>query len=1104
MIHKKLLTKLIGIVLLALITGFIVLPTEAQKKILPSLANSKYLKDQNIHLGLDLQGGTRLEYKVDLRKVPEADQKAIIDGVTEVINFRVNKMGVSEPNIYTSKIGDEHHIIVELAGLKKEAGETDEDVIKKAKDQVGKTIQLEFKEQKTEIDPEEKDKIKKHAEEIFNKIKSAPDQFAFIGKEEEQANLGKVLYLELENGYYKDDSNQGYKTPETLFNLNVNEVLPELVEITKQDNEFVLDETTGSVANQEGYAIYKVIEKNEVDRKITEPKKLFVSHILISYQSAERAIEGITRTEEEAKKRIQEIQEKLKNDGDFAALAKEYSDDASNKDKGGVLDEPVTKKEDLDDPYVDEFTNGALTLDKEGQISDIIKTSFGYHLAKADKITPKVDETKKDTKLKFARILFSTNPDPWKETALTGQFFKHADVQFDEMFNPIVNISFNEEGAKLFEEITKRNLKKPVAIFVGGRLISAPTVQAEIKGGNAIIQGSFDVEEAQALARDLNTGAIPAPIILSGQMNIGATLGEDALQKSLSAGMWGIIILALFLIIYYRASGILAVLALAIYALLFIFFIKIALPYGLAMVISLIIFSIITAIIVKSHDSGWEKLISFMLACFILFFVSFLLSNPIVLTLAGIAGIILSIGMAVDANILIFERIKEELAEKKPIEAAIELGFSRAWSSIRDSNFSTLLTCAILLYFGSSVIKGFAFNLATGILVSMFTAIAITKTFLKTAIAAKFLQKQALFIGGKTHKKEKEIAFIPNRRKWFAFSSILIVISLLAAPILGLNLGMDFTGGTLMEIQFAKQTTPEEIKNILKETEDELNKNLAETNKISLLSKAYAQVEENKNSTDIKESTPTEDKKMETVITKIDFGTPSVTSSANNTFTIRIKDIDEATHEKILAALDTKIGVMEEKKFTTIGPVVGSTLKQKALTALGIAIVMMVLYIAFAFRKVPKRINPWRFGASAIFALVHDVIIIFGLFVILGKFFDVEMDILFITAILTIIGYSVNDTIVVFDRIRENLKHQSHNDTFEKIANKALNQTLGRSINSSLSTLFTIVALFLFGAISIKYFVLALIFGITIGTYSSIFIAGPILVEWNKLREKNK
>ncbi|OGJ46608.1 hypothetical protein A2229_05165, partial [Candidatus Peregrinibacteria bacterium RIFOXYA2_FULL_33_7] len=828
MIHKKLLTKLIGIVLLALITGFIVLPTEAQKKILPSLANSKYLKDQNIHLGLDLQGGTRLEYKVDLRKVPEADQKAIIDGVTEVINFRVNKMGVSEPNIYTSKIGDEHHIIVELAGLKKEAGETDEDVIKKAKDQVGKTIQLEFKEQKTEIDPEEKDKIKKHAEEIFNKIKSAPDQFAFIGKEEEQANLGKVLYLELENGYYKDDSNQGYKTPETLFNLNVNEVLPELVEITKQDNEFVLDETTGSVANQEGYAIYKVIEKNEVDRKITEPKKLFVSHILISYQSAERAIEGITRTEEEAKKRIQEIQEKLKNDGDFAALAKEYSDDASNKDKGGVLDEPVTKKEDLDDPYVDEFTNGALTLDKEGQISDIIKTSFGYHLAKADKITPKVDETKKDTKLKFARILFSTNPDPWKETALTGQFFKHADVQFDEMFNPIVNISFNEEGAKLFEEITKRNLKKPVAIFVGGRLISAPTVQAEIKGGNAIIQGSFDVEEAQALARDLNTGAIPAPIILSGQMNIGATLGEDALQKSLSAGMWGIIILALFLIIYYRASGILAVLALAIYALLFIFFIKIALPYGLAMVISLIIFSIITAIIVKSHDSGWEKLISFMLACFILFFVSFLLSNPIVLTLAGIAGIILSIGMAVDANILIFERIKEELAEKKPIEAAIELGFSRAWSSIRDSNFSTLLTCAILLYFGSSVIKGFAFNLATGILVSMFTAIAITKTFLKTAIAAKFLQKQALFIGGKTHKKEKEIAFIPNRRKWFAFSSILIVISLLAAPILGLNLGMDFTGGTLMEIQFAKQTTPEEIKNILKETEDELNKNLAE------------------------------------------------------------------------------------------------------------------------------------------------------------------------------------------------------------------------------------------------------------------------------------
>ncbi|MEK7143122.1 MAG: protein translocase subunit SecD [Patescibacteria group bacterium] len=281
--------------------------------------------------------------------------------------------------------------------------------------------------------------------------------------------------------------------------------------------------------------------------------------------------------------------------------------------------------------------------------------------------------------------------DAWQETDLTGANLHKAEVQFDQNTGePQVSLQFDSDGAKLFADITKRNLQKPVAIQLDEDIISAPTVQSEIENGEAIITGKFTIEEAKKLAIELNSGALKVPITLIEQRDIGPTLGSESVKKSLTAGLIGLILVAVFMIIYYKIPGFLAVLALLFYTLI-------------------------------------------LLALFKLI--------PITLTLAGIAGFILSIGMAVDANILIFERTKEELAGGKSISAALEDGFKRAWPSIRDSNFSSLITCLILYYGTSGLVRGFAVTLAIGILISMFTAITVSRTFLRLAIGT-FLEKR--------------------------------------------------------------------------------------------------------------------------------------------------------------------------------------------------------------------------------------------------------------------------------------------------------------------------------------------------------------------------
>ncbi|MBN1494561.1 protein translocase subunit SecF [Candidatus Peregrinibacteria bacterium] len=1055
------LLKVIIILVVAAILGFLDLPPNIKAPYLSWAPD--FIKNQQTHLGLDLQGGSELDYKIDLRKVPEADRKNIVEGVKEVINRRVNSLGVSEPNIFISEVADESHIVVDLAGVD----------IEEAKEIIGKTIQLEFKEQKeATIDPNEKSAIENEANEILRAVKAGED-FVMKGKEEELSNPGRVTFFESE-WKYKDEINNDIA--DKLFSLKKGEVYQGTVD---SGGEYTVS-SDGRLVEMTSINLLKLLDSQDAERTITTQRKVGISHILISYQGAERADESVIRTKDEARKRAEEILTKLKGGEKFEDAANEFTDDPSGKNQGGVLNDPAG-----DGLYTQAFESAALALTQSDQLSEIVETEFGFHILKAGTITPSTERKEIQKQIKYAKISYSTIPNPWKDTPLSGQHFKHAFVDTDDYFQPFVSIEFNDEGARLFAEITERNIGKPVAIFVGGDMISAPTVQVKIPDGKARITGNFTLQEANALARDLNTGAIPAPIILAGQYTIGATLGQEALNSSLWAGLIGIFLVAVFMIVYYRLPGLIAVIALSIYSAILLFLIQSTLHTVLAAFIAVGMFIYLMLKVLNSKDNGWEKLLTSTLAVFALFFIVYLLANPIVLTLAGIAGVILSIGMAVDANILIFERIKEEMRTGQPLSAALEIGFDKAWNSIRDSNFSSLITCAILFFFGSSIIQGFAFNLAAGILVSMFTAITITKSFIKLFVGTKLASNEFLF-NSKPKKAHKTLKIIENTKIWVTLSGTMLGICVIALFAWGLPAGLDFTGGTLMQIKFENEVKPEEIKLGL----EEIGKEISSLPAPAPAEEPIATVE-----------TPSIDPVIESGSEILDLSTANIIASSEG-YIIKTKYMTNEQHDTIISKLQEKFGELEEIKFTTVGPVVGDAMKSKATLAIIVALIAIVLYIAFAFRKIPRNLSPWRFGICAIIALAHDVLLIIGIYAIFGFIFKVEVDALFITALLTILGFSVHDTIVVFDRIRDNLKHINRETSFKDVVNIALTQTMARSINTSFSTLLTLMALLLLGSSTLFWFVLALVLGVIIGTYSSVFVASTVLVWWDKRTKK--
>jgi len=770
--------KLLLILIIAGVLGIAGMPADQKAFVRDVPVVGAYLADSKVNLGLDLQGGTHLDYRVVTAGVRESDVDAIVAGVQEVLERRVNGLGVSEPHIFESTVADERHIIVELAGIKD---------VEEAKAIVGKTIQLEFKEQKTEQDPAEAEKITTKARSFLAAALTEPDSFdTLFGDYESKPRI--TIETNTDWVWAKDLPGEFAQ----LAAGSAGTVHPQLIAPGAGDY-FIT--TQGQVALREGSYVAKLLEKEtSVERLTEEAEQRKASHILISFAGAERADEAVTRTEEEAQTLANEVLAKVA-DGDFAALAAEYSDGPS-ADKGGDLG--FFARGQMTPAFEDAVFNAA----EIGAINRVIRTSFGYHIIQLNEIQAATSETTIEDRVKLAKAFFSTAPDGWQSTALTGQHFRQANAAFDQTTGkPLVEISFTEvavadnavnwwelvwylvalaagitcasyllgllfaegkqktmkkdivivifsalvlagalygisqtgqsaaekdaarselaaaneqttisetdqTGVDLFAELTKRNIGKPMAIFLDGEPIIdgdpyapgrqdyAPTVQTEITNGRAVITGLSSIKEANQLAQNLNTGAIPAPIKLVGQYTIGATLGEAALTTSLAAGVLGLIIVMVFMILYYRLPGIIASIALVIYGIVLMFLVQ---------------------------------------------------SFGVVLTLAGVAGVILSIGMAVDANILIFERLKEELRLGKPLNVAVEDGFARAWTSIRDSNVSSLITTVILYYFGSSIIQGFALMLAIGIIVSMFTAITVTRAFLRVMSGRRMARNPWLF-----------------------------------------------------------------------------------------------------------------------------------------------------------------------------------------------------------------------------------------------------------------------------------------------------------------------------------------------------------------------
>lgn len=506
-------------------------------------------------LGLDLLGGAHLIYNADVSQIDAADRAGSLAGVREVIERRINSLGVSEPVVQTNQVGDNWRIIVELAGVYD---------INQAIKIIGETPLLEFKEEN-----------------------------------------------------------------------------PNAAKLTSEQQQ----------------------QLDEANKIIKEKADLVLKQVLAG--------------------------------GDFAALAKQNSEDLGSKDNGGLY--AGIKK----GVFIPEYEDVIFNKLKVGEIyPELVESQFGYHIIKKEAEKGTGDDREIDTrhilfKSKTPQDLGIVTEPEWLATKLTGKNLKKARVETDPNSGvPEVSLEFDSEGAKLFGEITQKNVGKLVAIFLDGQPISVPRVNEPILTGKAVITGNFSLKDSKLLTQRLNAGALPVPITLISQTTVGASLGNESVARSLQAGIWGLLIVALFMILYYRLPGALSVIALLIYT-----------------AIALALFKLV----------------------------------PVTLTLAGIAGFILSIGMAVDANILIFERLKEELRAGRDISLAVTEGFRRAWSSIRDSNISSLITCAILFWFGSSIIKGFALTLALGILVSMFSAITITRQFLKLIVKWRMSEARWLY-----------------------------------------------------------------------------------------------------------------------------------------------------------------------------------------------------------------------------------------------------------------------------------------------------------------------------------------------------------------------
>lgn len=585
-----------------------------------------------------------------------------------------------------------------------------------------------------------------------------------------------------------------------------------------------------------------------------------------------------------------------------------------------------------------------------------------------------------------------------------------------------VSMSMNAEGAKAWQRITKENIGKSVAIVLDGFVYSFPTVQNEIAGGNSQITGNFTVEEAKDLANTLKSGKMPAPARIIQEDVVGPSLGKEAIQSGLWSFALGFVLILLYMIFYYGLiPGLIA---------------------------------------------------DFALLCNVFLLVGILSSFSAVLTLPGIAGIVLTMGTAVDGNVLIYERIREELRAGKNMRKAIEDGFKGAISAIVDANVTSLLTGIILAVFGTGPIKGFAVTYIIGIISSFLTAVFITRLLLED-YSKREDAKELPFTSAITKKWFQNMHFdFVGARKWaYPLAGCLVLFAALGLEphVFGkLNLGIDFSGGRNYVVRFDQPISTQEVEKSLTEVLTAKNpegENL--TVRVITFGESNDQVRISTNFR-IHDNSETLDDEIEQLIyegTKQFFSTPITFAEFQST------------------QVNENVGIMQSQK---VGPAIADDITTSAVWAVLAALAVIFLYILVRFRN-------FAYSVGAVVALFHDTVIILGLYAILWKImpFSMEIDQAFIAAILTVIGYSINDTVVIFDRVREFNGLYPKRER-ERNINEALNTTLSRTFSTSLSTFIVLLAIFLFGGESIRGFVFALLMGVVFGTFSSLFVASPI------------
>ncbi|OGF24611.1 hypothetical protein A3H09_00735 [Candidatus Falkowbacteria bacterium RIFCSPLOWO2_12_FULL_45_13] len=670
------------------------------------------VKEIPFRLGLDLLGGTQLTYQADVSAIASAEKSNAVEGVRDVIERRVNTFGVSEPNVRINRTtSGDYRIIVELAGIKD---------INQAIKLIGETPLLEFKEENKEIrkiTPEETKQLNDYnktaearATEVLGKVISGGDFNALAGAYSEDA---KTKSSGGDLGWLKESDQ------------------PEIYNLAKN---IAVGKTSADLAKiSGGYEIIKVEGKRVKTDPFTktEEKEVRASHLLICFTGNSGCESGFTKAE--VLEKINRLKEQA-TPANFKDLVKQNSTEPNARETGGDLGWFGLGQ--MVKPFED-----AVYKQTAGTISEPVETDFGFHL-----IYKQAERPVEEFNLRHIFIKTLTEEDiigrqsEWKNTELTGRNLKTAAVEFNPNDgSPEVSLVFDDEGAKMFEAITERNVNKPVAIYLDGYPISVPTVNEKITGGKAVITGKFNITEAKLLVQRLNAGALPVPINIINQQTVGPSLGQKSVSDSTKAGLIGFVIIALFMIAFYRLPGLMAVLALTVYSLLVFALFKIG--FSMAALVLVGIFLIIGITV-----NGWFILLAF-LSYLILYFIGGL--APVTLTLAGLAGAIVSVGMAVDANILIFARLREEISSGKPLSVALDEAFKRAWPSIRDSNFNTLLTCLILIMFTTSAVKGFAVTLGLGVIISMFSAIFITRNFLSLIPSAWLEKRHALITGAK-------------------------------------------------------------------------------------------------------------------------------------------------------------------------------------------------------------------------------------------------------------------------------------------------------------------------------------------------------------------